>query len=232
VAPTAIATVLLWTVLGGVIIGGGVAGATLLLAGHTEDHLVEITLTVIVADGSFLIAEHFHSSGVLASLTAGMVVGNIGRRRSISPAGRDYVLSFWEYAAFLANSTIFILILGPISGVALGLNEDNRPLIWLALFSLTRGIAWILGISFVIGFIHGDVPLTNKILSRTDPKLFDLAIALAGGVAGAVAVISSRVSKAIVGVAVAMALVPRWRPPESYWRAWSSLCRAAPCFSR
>jgi CPA1 family monovalent cation:H+ antiporter len=108
--PTAIAALLLWAVLGGVIVGGVVAGALLLLAGRTEDHLVEIALTVIAAYGSFLIAEHFHASGVLASLTAGMVVGNIGSRRSISLTGRENVLSFWEFAAFLANSTVFIPI--------------------------------------------------------------------------------------------------------------------------
>ncbi len=115
----------------------------------------------------------------------------------------------------LANSTAVVigamvvaLMLGPISGVALGLNEGNRPLLWTALFSLTGGILWILAIGVVIGLIHRDVPVTDQILSRTDPRLFDLMIALAGGAAGAVAVVSPRVGTAIVGVAVATALVP------------------------
>ena len=78
----------------------------------------------------------------------------------------------------------------------------------IALLTLTAGIAWILAIAVVVGFIHRDVPLTAEILSRTDPRLFDLIIALAGGAAGAVAVLSPRVGTAIVGVAVATALVP------------------------
>ena len=86
----------------------------LLLAGRTDDHLVEITLTTIAAYGSFLIAERVETSGVLASLTAGMVVGNIGWRGYISQSGRGHVLAAWQYAAFLANSIVFILI---------GLNE-------------------------------------------------------------------------------------------------------------
>ena len=49
--PTAIAGLFAWKVLGGVIVGGGVAGGLLLLAGRTEDHLVEITLTTIAAYG-------------------------------------------------------------------------------------------------------------------------------------------------------------------------------------
>jgi monovalent cation:H+ antiporter, CPA1 family len=107
---TAIAGMLVWKVLAGVIVGGGIAGVLLLLAGRTEDHLVEITLTTIAAYGSFLIAEHFEASGVLASLTAGMVVGTIGWRGYISQSGRGHVLSFWEYAAFPANSLVSILI--------------------------------------------------------------------------------------------------------------------------
>ena len=110
--PAAMAGALLWMVFGGIAVGGSVAGALLLLAGRTEDHLVEISLTTIAAYGSFLLAEHFHMSGVLASLAAGLVVGNVGWLGSISDAGREHVVSFWEYAAFLANSVVFILIGG------------------------------------------------------------------------------------------------------------------------
>lgn len=110
VDPLAITWLLLWKVLGGVIIGGGVATGLLFLAGRTEDHLVEITLTTIIAYGAFLIAERLATSGVLASLTAGIVVGNIGWRGYISQSGRGHVLAFWDYAAFLANSVIFIQI--------------------------------------------------------------------------------------------------------------------------
>jgi len=99
-----------WKVFGGLVIGGGLAGALLLLASHAEDHLVEITLTTIAAYAAFLIAESFQTSGVLASLSAGMVVRNVGWRGHISESGRGHVLSFWAYAAFLANSVVFILI--------------------------------------------------------------------------------------------------------------------------
>jgi CPA1 family monovalent cation:H+ antiporter len=101
-----------WMVGGGLVVGSLVSGALLLLAGRTEDRLVEITLTTIAAYGSFLGAEHLHMSGVLASLTAGLIVGNVGWRGSISESGRSHVIAFWEYAAFLSNSVVFILIGG------------------------------------------------------------------------------------------------------------------------
>jgi len=109
---TAVAGALVWSIVGGVAAGVAVAFLLLLLAGRTEDHMVEITLTTIAAYGSFLLAEHFGMSGVLASLSAGLVVRNLGWRRAISEQGRGHVLAFWEYAAFLANSVVFILIGG------------------------------------------------------------------------------------------------------------------------
>lgn len=98
------------TIGGGVLCGVAVAGAVLLLAGRTDDHLVEITLTTLSAFGSFLLAEHFGFSGVLATLTAGIVVGNFGPDRAISQKGQIAVESFWEYAAFVATSFVFLLL--------------------------------------------------------------------------------------------------------------------------
>jgi CPA1 family monovalent cation:H+ antiporter len=71
---------------------------------------VEITLTTIAAYGSFLLAEHFGLSGVLSSMTAGIIISNIGSPRVFSAKGRVAVEAFWEYAAFVVNSLIFILI--------------------------------------------------------------------------------------------------------------------------
>src|SRR5438309_590555 len=107
---------LLVTSLGGIAAGAAVSLPLLLIAGRTSDRLVEITLTTLAAFGSFLLAEHFHTSGVLAGLTAGLIVGNIGWAGSISDESRPNILYFWHYAAFLANSFIFILIGGAEAG--------------------------------------------------------------------------------------------------------------------
>jgi CPA1 family monovalent cation:H+ antiporter len=108
--PLAIAGTLMWTISGGVAAGLLVSAAMLLIAGRSKDHLVEITLSTIAAYGSFLLAEHFHASGVLASLSAGLLVGNVGMSRGIAQSSHGHLLSFWEYVAFLANSIVFILI--------------------------------------------------------------------------------------------------------------------------
>jgi CPA1 family monovalent cation:H+ antiporter len=101
---------LLLTIIGGVLLGGTIASLLMLLAGRTPDYLVEITFTTLAAYGSFFLAEHYHCSGVLAALTAGLVVGNFRTSGSISTAGRQAIGPFWEYIAFVANSLIFLLI--------------------------------------------------------------------------------------------------------------------------
>jgi len=105
------------------LIGGGglavglVAGTiAILLAGRTSDHLVETALTAVAAYGSFLTAERIGASGVLATVSAGLLMGNLGvlakeaDRFALSSQGRAFVGEFWEFAAFVANSLVFLLI--------------------------------------------------------------------------------------------------------------------------
>ena len=77
-----------------------------------------IIFGVLIAYGSFLLADRLGFSGVLATVTAGLVVGNVGPLGSISAKGRESVESFWEYIAFVANSLIFLLIRHPRSPTA------------------------------------------------------------------------------------------------------------------
>jgi len=105
-----IITMLLKTIGGGILCGVAVALGTLLLAGRTDDHLVQITFTTVAAYGSFLLADHFGLSGVLATITAGLVIRNIKSLGTISDRGKEAVQVFWEYVAFVANSLVFLLI--------------------------------------------------------------------------------------------------------------------------
>lgn len=98
------------SIFGGLTIGVLCAGVILLLTHTTDDHLVELALSTVVAYGSFLIAEDLHVSGVLSTLTAGILVGNFGLPYAYSDKGRAFIMDFWEFMAFIANSLIFFLI--------------------------------------------------------------------------------------------------------------------------
>ena len=164
---------LVWTGLGGVLVGAAVALLILLIAGRTSDHLVEITLTTIAAYGSFLLAERAGMSGVLATLTAGLIVGNQGWKRAISEGGRSYVMSFWEFAAFLANSIVFILI---------GNHEAHQP---LRFFSAAAAIGILLTL---IGRALAVYPLCLVMLpTRYRTSLAYQHVLVWGGLRGALA---------------------------------------------
>ena len=99
-----------------IIVGGGaLAGAALgvgatLVTRRIDEPVIEITLTVIAAYGSFVLAEHFHCSGVIATVVVGLLCGCWERRIGMSPTTRLAVESFWEYAAFALNSIVFLLM--------------------------------------------------------------------------------------------------------------------------
>lgn len=94
----------------GALIGVGVGLAVSQVIKQVDDPMIEITLTTIAAYGSFLAAEHFHYSGVIATVAAGMLCGNYGAHVGMSPSTRIAVESFWQYLAFALNSIVFLLI--------------------------------------------------------------------------------------------------------------------------
>jgi CPA1 family monovalent cation:H+ antiporter len=80
----------------GILWGAIVGQLALMLMVRTADHLVETVCTTIAAYGSFLIADSLQGSGVFATLTAGLLLGNLGPRGSMSQRGRETVQTFWN----------------------------------------------------------------------------------------------------------------------------------------
>lgn len=108
--PLAITGLLIKSAGGGILCGMLVSALALLLAGRAENHLVEISISILAAYGSFLLADKIGLSGVLATIAAGIVLGNFNPGGAISSRGREVIEDLWEYGAFVANSTIFLLI--------------------------------------------------------------------------------------------------------------------------
>ena len=111
-------------------------------------------------------------------------------------------------AAVVIGAMLVAMMLGPITGIALAIIDYRLPLLRKSLITVTIGISLVVLVGFVVGWLHKGQPLTAEILSRTQPTSMDLMIALAGGTAGAYAMVSPHLSVAVVGVAVATALVP------------------------
>ncbi len=95
---------------GGLVVGTVLGIAAFQLMRHIDDHLVENAMCLVLAYGAFWVAEHFHMSGVIATVMAGLMVGNYGKRLSMEKKTRETVDTFFESVDFLINSLLFILI--------------------------------------------------------------------------------------------------------------------------
>lgn len=129
---------------GGILVGITLGLLVSTLIGRIDEPLVETTLTAILAFGAYLLAESFHVSGVLAVVAAGLVNGNAGPR-GMSPTTRIVVYNFWETAAFLANSFVFLLV-----GFAIDVSQlvsNWRAIGWAILAVLVARAAAIYGLS-------------------------------------------------------------------------------------
>ena len=95
------------------MIGAVCGGTAIIVAWRSSEHLIEAAMTMVAAYGSFLVAEHMHVSGVLATVTTAVIMGNFRVLRGksfLSSRGQEFILGFWDFAAFLANSVVFLLI--------------------------------------------------------------------------------------------------------------------------
>ena len=94
----------------GVVIGATAGALASELIRRVDDPMIEITLTTMAAYGSFAAADQLGFSGVIATLTAGLMCGNYGARTGMAPSTRVATETFWEYVAFALNSIVFLLI--------------------------------------------------------------------------------------------------------------------------
>ncbi len=112
---------------GGLLVGVGLGWLIAQVIARVDDYLIETMLTTVLAFGTYLVAERFHVSGVLAVVAAGIVTGNIGLK-GMSPTTRIVLFNFWEFLAFVANSLVFLLI-----GLDVNLREIGANLIPIAI---------------------------------------------------------------------------------------------------
>ncbi|OQW76373.1 MAG: hypothetical protein BVN35_06235 [Proteobacteria bacterium ST_bin11] len=113
-----------------------------------------------------------------------------------------------DSASGVIGAMLVAMLLSPIAGVSLSLVDGNHVLLRQSLLSLLGGAGIVVVCASIIGFLHTDIPAGKELLGRTHPNYLDLMIALAGGAVGAYAVITPRIVNAVVGVAIATALVP------------------------
>ncbi|MBW2157070.1 MAG: sodium:proton antiporter [Deltaproteobacteria bacterium] len=113
--------------VGGLLLGAVLGWIVFKIMRHIEDHLLENALCLVLAYGSFWLAEVMHLSGVIGTVIAGLMIGNYGRRLSMSVKTTNTVEIFFESIGFLINSLLFVLI-------GLELREVPANIMWMTVF--------------------------------------------------------------------------------------------------
>ena len=109
--------------------------------------------------------------------------------------------------AVIIGAMLISPLMGPIMGLGFSLCIIDLAWTRRTLIALAVGTALALAVSALITYLSPLHEATPEILARTRPNLFDLLVAIFSGVAGAYTTIK-RKGEAIVGVAIATALMP------------------------
>ena len=137
--------------------------------------LVEQSLTLVSAYGTYLVTEELGGSGVIGVVTVGIILGNFGSRIGMNPRTRLLVSEFWDFLAFFVNSIVFLLIGDQINFTSL---RNNFDLIIVA-------IAAVLVTRAIVIFGLGNI---SNLISQTKTNFREQTVLWWGGLRGSVSI--------------------------------------------
>jgi CPA1 family monovalent cation:H+ antiporter len=168
------------TVVVSVVIGLVVGWLAARLIAMVDDHLIELTISLAAAYGTYLLADGLEQSGIIATVVAGVLIGNYGRRVAMSVQTQDALDIVWEFIAFVLTALAFLLV-----GLAISVGD-----LVAALPSIAWGVVAILVGRLVV--VYGLLGGTSRALAsrpgRIGLPLGWLHVMFWAGLRGAVAV--------------------------------------------
>ena len=108
--------------VGGVILGLALGWLAFQLLRRVDDHSVEILLTLALVCGGYSLAIGLHTSGPIAIVVAGLLIGNHGRRFAMSEHTIEHLDKFWEFLDETLNAALFVWI--GLEAIALSFSVD------------------------------------------------------------------------------------------------------------
>jgi uncharacterized hydrophobic protein (TIGR00271 family) len=113
-----------------------------------------------------------------------------------------------DSSAVIIGGMLVAPLFSPILAISLAVVQGDVRLLRLAIEATLKGIVLAVGVAILIAAVSPLRGIGREITARVTPNLFDLAVALASGAAGAYAIARKDVAAALPGVAIAAALVP------------------------
>jgi monovalent cation:H+ antiporter, CPA1 family len=109
---TAGSAMLLFTqeAVGGVAFGLAIGYLAYQMLKRVDNYQLEVIITLALVMGGYSLADRIHTSGPLAMVASGLLVGNHGREFAMSETTREHLDSFWELIDEILNAILFMLI--------------------------------------------------------------------------------------------------------------------------
>ena len=96
--------------VGGALLGLALGFVAYHMLRSVDNYQVEILITLALVMGCFGVADLLHTSGPIAVVVAGLLIGNQGRQWAMSEKTREHLDNFWELLDELLNAVLFVLI--------------------------------------------------------------------------------------------------------------------------
>lgn len=144
---------------GGVLVGLATGLVAAQIISRLDDRLVETTLSMALAFGSFVGAETLDVSGILAVLTAGLVIGSLDLQK-LSPTTRITLYNFWDLLAFVTNSAVFLIL-----GLQINIGEliDQAGAVAIAVLAILASRALVVyGAAWLSSRGHDPIPMRYR----------------------------------------------------------------------
>jgi CPA1 family monovalent cation:H+ antiporter len=96
--------------VGGIALGLALGWVTFQLLKPLDNYRVEVLVTLALVSGGYALASALHTSGLLAMVAAGLMIGNHGREFAMSETTRRNLDLFWDLIDEVLNAVLFMLV--------------------------------------------------------------------------------------------------------------------------
>lgn len=110
VSPAVAVTDVVVQALGGLFFGMTASWLVIRLMGSLDDFVVEVSMSIALAMGSYAAAQALHLSGAIAVVGAGMLFGGARAKEAMQVQTETYLKGFWTLVDEILNALLFLLL--------------------------------------------------------------------------------------------------------------------------
>lgn len=148
--------------LGGAALGAFLGWLTFLVMKRIDDYALEVLISLGLVSGGYGLAELVHVSGPIMAVSAGLFIGDYGKKYGMSAQTREYLDAFWHLIDEILNAILFLMIGIEVLALAFSFDALRAGAIAIALSLVARLIAVTVPVLLLRPFrrfSHGIIPI-------------------------------------------------------------------------